>query len=180
MTLSVYLMGSLQNPMIPAVADLLRNDGYDVFDDWFSGGPEVDECWQQYEKHRGRSYAEALAGYHAENAFNFDLYHIKRCDLAVMLMPCGRSAHLELGFFRGLGKPGIICLPEEPERYDLMYKFANAVVIGTDELMKEVRKYDKMQPTVSGLGSTRTGSEVGGTERTSRSHHSVSYPFRGF
>ena len=49
---------------------------------------------------------------------------MKWADACVMVMPCGRSAHLDAGWFVGIGKPLIILLSDgEPE---LTYKMANA------------------------------------------------------
>ncbi len=133
---SIYLIGSLRNPRIPEIAGALRKVGRDVFDDWFSSGPETDEKWQQYEKQRGRTFAEALAGYHACNAFNFDLAHLRRCSVAVMVAPAGKSAHLELGWFLGQNKPGYILMDGEPERFDLMYKFATGIFTSVEDLVR--------------------------------------------
>jgi hypothetical protein len=138
---SVYLIGSLRNPEVPSVANKIRELGYDVFDDWYAAGPEADDYWQAYERQRGRSYAEALEGFAANHVFDYDHSHLKRCDLAVLLLPAGKSGHLEFGYFRGLSKPGIICIPEEPERYDVMYRFASSVVVGEEALLEEVKKY---------------------------------------
>ena len=73
---SIYVIGSLRNPAIPALGNDLRALGLDVFEDWFSSGPETDDYWQKYEKTRGRSYEEALKGYMAEHIFSFDKFHL--------------------------------------------------------------------------------------------------------
>ncbi len=46
----IYLIGSLRNPNIPAIANELRTLGYEVFDDWYAAGPEADDYWKSYEK----------------------------------------------------------------------------------------------------------------------------------
>lgn len=125
----IYLIGSLRNPCIPALANVLRRQGLDVFDDWYSPGPEADDRWQAYEKERGRSYVEALNGVHAEHVFRFDYEHLCRATAVVLMLPAGKSAHLELGWVLGRGKPGYILLePDHAEgRFDVMYKFATGV-----------------------------------------------------
>jgi hypothetical protein len=132
----VYLIGSLRNPAIPLYARHLRDHRFEVFDDWFAAGPEADDYWQKYEQGRGRTYAEALKGAAATNVFRFDEKNLKACDVAVMVMPAGKSAHLELGFSIGMGKKGVILLDKEPERFDVMYRFADAVVVGVDALVE--------------------------------------------
>lgn len=137
---SLYIIGSLRNPNVPIIASKLRIDGFDVFDDWYSGGPEADDKWQEYEKARGRGYAEALAGVHAQNVFQLDKYHIDSRDAVVMVAPAGKSGHLELGYARGTGKPGFIYMEKEPERYDCMYGFATAVVFSYEDLLAALKR----------------------------------------
>lgn len=137
---SIYLIGSLRNEAVPAVAKQLREAGYDVFDDWYAAGPEADDYWQKYENAREHTYNEALRGYAAQHVFNFDKYHLNRCDAAVLLMPAGKSGHIELGYFIGLGKPAYILLPEMPARYDVMYAFTNAVCSDVTQLLTAIKE----------------------------------------
>lgn len=130
----IYLIGSLRNPEIPRVANVLRGDGFDVFDEWYSAGPRADDHLYEYAQMRGLNYVEALQLPAARNAFLFDKRHIDTSDIGVLLMPAGKSAHLELGYMVGAGKAGIVVLDEEPERIDLMYQFATRVVIGVPAL----------------------------------------------
>lgn len=132
----LYLIGSLRNPQIPVVAQSLRQCGYEVFDDWHSAGPNADDHLRDYEKARGHSYAQGLKGHAARHVYNFDKHHIDASDIGVMLLPAGKSGHLELGYMIGQGKPGFIWIPEsEPERWDIMYQFADAVVYNELELV---------------------------------------------
>lgn len=132
---TIYLIGSLRNPQIPLVGDVLRECGYDVFDDWYSAGPEADDKWQEYEKGRGRGVCDALAGYHAQHVFAFDKHHLNRAHVGVLVMPAGKSGHLELGYLIGQGKPGFILYDKEPERFDVMHAFATGVMLKLDELV---------------------------------------------
>ena len=134
---SIYVIGSMRNPRVPEVAKALRAVGIDAFDDWHSPGPDTDEKWQEYEKARKRPYREALAGYHAQNVYAFDKYHLDRCDAALLVLPAGKSGHLELGYMIGRGKPGYILLDGEPERLDVMYNFATAVLTSLEQLIVE-------------------------------------------
>jgi nucleoside 2-deoxyribosyltransferase len=138
----IYLIGSLRNPEVPKVAAYLRTLGFEVFDDWYSAGPEADDCWQAYEKERGHSYPQALKGWHAKDVFAFDKYHLDRADMGVLLLPAGKSGHLELGYVVGQGKPGFILMQGEPERYDVMYQFANGgVFYDQHSLGQEISKF---------------------------------------
>ena len=136
---NIYVIGSLRNEQIPIIANKLRDAGYDVFDDWYSAGPEADDYWHAYELQKGNNYKEALSGYAAKNVFNFDKLHLDRNDIAVLVLPAGKSGHLELGYFLGSGKPGYILL-DDPDRWDVMYQFANNVFFTVDELIAELAK----------------------------------------
>lgn len=135
---SIYVIGSLRNKEIPTVSASLRDLGWDVFDDWYAAGPEADDYWQRYEQGRGRSYREALNGFASGNVFAFDHTHLDRVDAGLLVLPAGKSGHLELGYIIGKGKPGYILLDKEPERWDVMYRFATKVFFWIDEMEAEL------------------------------------------
>ena len=129
-------MGSLRNPRVPLFAARLRSDGYDVFDDWYAAGPDADDRWRDYERQRGHTFEQALAGKAARHVYQFDLSNMILSDAAILLTPAGKSGHLELGWFLGWGRPGFILLGEEPERFDIMYQFATGVYSDYNDLLK--------------------------------------------
>ncbi|KKN55487.1 hypothetical protein LCGC14_0581620 [marine sediment metagenome] len=135
MAMKIQLIGSLRNPKVPLLGNRLRAAGFDVFDDWWGAGERADDCWQQYEVTRGRSYVEALYGEAADNIFYWDREHMDAAEIAVLLLPAGKSSHLELGYMIGQGKPGYVVFDREPERFDLMYRFANGVFFHEDDLL---------------------------------------------
>ena len=130
----LYLAGSLRNPEVQRVAAEIRKLGYDVFDDWSAAGPTADDSWRDYEKQRGHTYTEALQGYAAKHVFALDKLHLDRADVAVLLLPAGKSGHLELGYTLGKGKPGFVLFDQEPERFDVMYQFATGVFLNEQSL----------------------------------------------
>jgi len=138
----IYLIGSLRNEKIPELAKKIRqlNLDYEVFDDWFSPGPEADDFWRKYEKIRGSTYREALNNYAARHIFEFDKFHIDRSQIGVLYMPCGKSAHLELGYMIGSGKRGYILFDKEPERWDVMVSFATNIFFNENELFEELKR----------------------------------------
>ena len=138
---TIYLVGSLRNPKVPLLANNLRLMGFDVFDDWFAAGPEADDYWMKYEKNRGHDFKAALKGYAANHVFNYDHFHLDRADIGVLMMPAGKSGHLELGYLSGQKKPCYTLLDGEPERFDVMYLHANKGVYYTaQELMDALHK----------------------------------------
>lgn len=133
---SIYVIGSLRNPNVIDCAGSLRSIGMDVFDDWVSAGPEADDYLRDYYRHRGLSYSEVLNSYAAKHIFEFDKYHLDRCDSTVLVMPAGKSGHLELGYVIGRGKPGYILMDGEPERVDIMHSFATKVFMNKEEMLE--------------------------------------------
>ena len=59
-----------------------------------------------------------------------------KANAVVMVMPCGRAAHLELGWAIGRGKLAAVYVPDEErdgQALDLMHIMGD-IVIGWDEL----------------------------------------------
>jgi len=138
---TLYLIGSLRNEKIPHLAKKLREaTKLEIFDDWFSPGPEADDFWRDFEKVRGSSYKEALNNWAAKHVYHFDKEHIDRSDFGILVMPAGKSGHLELGYMIGKGKTCYILFEEEPERWDVMYQFAKDIFFNVDELIAQLKK----------------------------------------
>lgn len=143
----VYVIGSLRNKLIPEVANRLREEGLDAFDNWFSAGEKADDSWQSYSRQKGLSFTEALQSREANHVFRFDRAYLDLCDAAVLVMPAGKSGFLELGYVLGAGKPAYILLDEETEnnRYDVMPQFASVITSDVDYLVgimkEEMEKY---------------------------------------
>jgi hypothetical protein len=137
----IYIIGSLKNEKIPHLAKEMREIlNVEVFDDWFSPGPEADDFWRKYEKIRGSTYKQALNNWAGRHVFEFDKFHIDRLGIGVLYMPAGKSAHLELGYMLGQGKKGYILFDKEPERWDVMYQFATGIFFEKEELFDELRR----------------------------------------
>lgn len=135
----LYLIGSLRNPFVPVLGNDLRRLGFDVFDDWYAAGEKADDAWQAYEQGRGHTFAEALRGYAAQHVFAFDHHHLLEADIGVLVMPAGKSGHIEAGFLAGQDKPVYVLLPEEPDRFDVMYAFFAGVFCSRGELLQELK-----------------------------------------
>ena len=60
--------------------------------------------------------------------------------MAVLLLPAGKSGHLELGYVIGKGKPGYILFDDTiPDRWDVMYIFASGVFFDVESLIEELK-----------------------------------------
>lgn len=72
----------------------------------------------------------------AQRAFIQDRSMIEWSDAVVMMLPCGKSAHLEAGYAKGLGKKLFIFDREQfPKgQIDVMYQFADGLASSFHEL----------------------------------------------
>lgn len=138
----LYVIGSLRNPRVPEVAALIREAGFEAFDNWFSGGERADDAWKDYERGRGNDYKSALANHSARHTFAFDQFHLNRAHGAVMVLPAGRSAHLEAGLMSAT-KPVFLLqdVEGEPERLDVMTRFLHSVHADAASLTAGLKAY---------------------------------------
>lgn len=141
----VYLAGSLRNEAIPAIHQELsaKLPELTFFSDWYAAGPTADDTWKSYEQGLGYGYEEALRRPSAINVFEFDKRWIDASWAMVLILPAGRSGHLELGYALGRGKLGFILLEDGADpRWDVMYQFATGVhssLVGlADDLLQRI------------------------------------------
>jgi len=123
--MNIYLASSWRNEYQPHLVATLRAAGHEVYDfrnpapdnDGFHWG-EVDPDWETWSPDE---YRHALQSPRAEKGFNFDMEALNKAEVVVLLLPSGRSSHVEAAYHRGRGLPVIVHMPEpcEPE---LMYK----------------------------------------------------------
>lgn len=125
----IYLASSWRNKNQPAVLKTLRDAGHYVYDfrnpdgdTGFSWSKITDKPIDTTE-----AMLRVLSHPIAQKGFNSDFDAMKWADMCVLLLPCGRSAHLESGWFSGKGKP-VAVLARDIEEPELMYKcFDNAI-----------------------------------------------------
>lgn len=133
----LYLIGSLRNNRISQLAKSIReaHPDVEVFDDWFAAGPRADDHWKEYEQARGREYQEALRGYSAQHVFNYDRSHLDRCTHALLVLPAGKSGHMEIMYARyAVGAKTAILLDPEDVRWDVMYQFIPTILNNDKEI----------------------------------------------
>jgi hypothetical protein len=132
----VYIISSLKNKRVIDVANALEQHGVTPFTDWFCSGPDADDHLRDTYKARGKSYIDAMASPAVENIWQFDKLWLDRSDAAVLVMPCGKSGHLELGYAIGKGKPAYILFDEAPERIDVMHRYATGLCFSMEALIE--------------------------------------------
>ena len=141
--MKVYVASSWRNRTQPLVVETLRAWGHEVYDfrhpyignDGFQWA-EIDPQWERWSP---QQFIQALTSDLAYDGFQSDAKALRDTDAVVMVMPCGRSSHLELGWAAGAGKPTAILLdgPCEPE---LMYKLAGFITTNLAEIGRWLAK----------------------------------------
>lgn len=134
----IYVASSWRNPWQPEVVARLRSAGHEVYD--FRnpadnpGGfrwSDIDDKWLDWS---ASEYIAQLGHPVAERGFKADFDAMRWADACVLVLPCGRSAHTEAGWFAGCGKKTIVYLPEKQEP-ELMYKLFDAVTDSLEGLL---------------------------------------------
>ena len=149
---TIYLASSWRNESQPEIVNALRRSGHQVYDfrnpeddrrrevqGDSSGGfrwSDIDPAWEQWSPW---AFKQALDTDVAERGFQNDWRGMQWADIGVLLLPCGRSAHIEAGYFVGHPQKSLhILAPELPEP-ELMYKMADAVHLTLDSLLGAIR-----------------------------------------
>ena len=139
----IYLASSWRNRYQPRLVQLLRSasSGHEVYDfrnpapgnTGFSWS-EIDPEWSTSGGWDAPKYRAGLRDPIAEKGFQMDMRALENADIVVLLLPSGRSAHVEAAYHKGKGGVVIEHTPEpcEPE---LMYKMFNAITETDEELL---------------------------------------------
>lgn len=138
----IYLASSWRNPEQPCAVEILRNAGHEVYD--FRNPPggiengfrwsEIDPDWDNWTAER---YREGLKHPLAKQGFNSDFDGMKWANVGVLLLPCGRSAHLELGWMAGAGKRTIV-LTKDGQEPELMALLATEICVSMEEVIRSL------------------------------------------
>lgn len=142
----IYVASSWRNVRQLAIVDAFRKIGHDVYDfrhpfwgyegfDW----QDIDLGWRNWSPDE---YRQALNHQRAEAGFGNDFRAMKWADILVLVLPCGRSAHLEAGWAIGQGKPTCILLDDDSEP-ELMYKLADCLALDLQEVLEWIEKNDR-------------------------------------
>lgn len=147
----IYLASSWRNELQPTVLAALRAAGHEVYDfrnpddSWTTGAPgddsggfrwsDIDPAWETWSPW---AFSQALDTETAAKGFANDWDAMQLADVGVLLLPCGRSAHLEAGFFAGHPDKTLhILIPELPEP-ELMYLMADGIHLSVESLIEGI------------------------------------------
>jgi hypothetical protein len=124
--------------------EALRAAGHEVYD--FRNPPsragfgweEIDGGWLSWGP---VAFLRALLHPLAEAGFRSDFDAMKWAEGCVLVLPCGRSAHLEAGWFSGSGKRLFILLAESGNEPELMYKMATTIRMTVEDIIGDIQAW---------------------------------------
>lgn len=136
----IYVASSWRNPIYEGVLAVLHAAKLPFYDFKHPVPGNSGFAWVDVDPHwvvwTPTEYRERLTHSRAEEGFRYDMDALKACETLLLVLPCGRSAHLELGYAIGAGKTTIIYYPSdiqiEPE---LMYKAADYLCLTMGEVL---------------------------------------------
>ncbi len=135
----IYVASSWRNSRQPEVVKELGDAGHEVYD--FKNPPndagvglgfhwsDIGDGWQSWDS---ATYVQALQHPVAIAGFESDWNAMEWADACVLVLPSGRSSHLEAGYFVGAKKTLVILLdddnPIEPELMNKMCDFITSEI----------------------------------------------------
>jgi hypothetical protein len=164
MPLRVYVASSWRNQIQPAVVELVRVLGHEVYDfrnpapgndgfrwtdadpDFVTGGPDF---------YIGHIESNRVA----RRGFELDKAALDWCNVCVMVLPCGRSAHLEAGYACGQGKTVLFLLSASDWEPELMYLLGSGFCRTLEDLtvaLRHLAHHGRYNYTVRGFGTPDT------------------------
>ncbi len=138
----IYVASSWRNVYYEGIVKALREAGHEVYD--FRNPPSGDPGFkwsgvsEDYMEWTPQQYREMLQHEKAVRQFKNDIDAMEACDTCVLVLPCGRSAHTEAGWFAGRGRTTIAYIPERQEP-ELMYKLFDMVCCSVEELLDALK-----------------------------------------
>lgn len=140
----VYVASSWRNRHQPTIVRSLEDAGYDVYDfrNPIPGnyGFSWKECGTEEELKDPSTYRDKiLESQPAKRGFAYDMSALQRAFATVLVLPCGRSAHLELGYAVGMRQRTIVLLDTPLSEPELMYKMVDRICITISEVLGALR-----------------------------------------
>ena len=126
--MKVYVASSWRNEVYPQVLAVLRQAGYEVYDFRRQGGAD----WNP-EEMAATELFNFLEHPQVQSIFHNDMEALRESDAVVCVLPCGRSAHLELGYGIGAGKRTVL-LWHDGDAPDIMHKAVDRIVFNVADI----------------------------------------------
>jgi hypothetical protein len=137
----------------------LRGSGHVVYDFRNPAPGDSGFGWRQCATPEQLSYPrrfrdEVLTHPIAIAGFGLDMNALRTADATVLVLPCGRSAHLELGYAVGAKQRTLVLLDDPMSEPELMYLMCSDICVTLDEVI------EKLAPRCGHLLQQKTGPEL--------------------
>jgi len=124
--MKIYAASSWRNHHQPELVRKLRQYNHEVYDfrnpkpdnSGFSWS-DIDPNWKNWSPIQ---FINALMTDISIEGHKLDQEGMEWCDVCILLLPCGNSAHLEAGWCMGRGKPVCVYIPDTFREPELMYR----------------------------------------------------------
>jgi nucleoside 2-deoxyribosyltransferase len=135
---NIYIASSWKNvEQVRALAARLRESGFQVDDFTDDRSGRFVFHYSELGSLEQLDAISFLKHDKARQAFVEDKKMIDWADAVVLLLPAGRSAHLEAGYAKGSGKRLVIYQPDRfpPGEFDVMYGFADLITTSFEDVV---------------------------------------------
>lgn len=132
----LYVASSWRNEYFEDVLDSLEQNGVPYFN-FRNNGFDWAQVNSDFKDVSVEEFKDMLKHPYAVEGFHKDMSALQQCNACLLVMPCGRSAHLELGYCIGWRKPCAIYIPKAVTvEAELMYSMVGDNI------------FDSMQATI--------------------------------
>ena len=146
--MKIYVASSWRNEYQQSVVQKLREANHEVYDfrtdgksfDW----KDIEFSWKGTTNDVIERFKSALNHSLARDAFNADMQALRHANVCILVLPCGNSAHLEMGWAVSNNVHTIIYIPSgtssdfDPE---LMYKMVDHISTSIDDVIEYLRGF---------------------------------------
>ena len=146
--MKIYTASSWKNEHYEGIVKRLKqkHEVYDFRSAISSSGKELAFNWddidRDWETWTSEQFLQSFRHPLASNAFQSDYNGMLHSDVCLLILPSGKSSHLEAGFMKGMGKKLIILLCEDG-RPELTYRIADMVTTQMDDVLRFLEKLEK-------------------------------------
>lgn len=131
--MKVYVASSWRNEVYPEVVKALRQAGHEVYDFRHKSVSWEEFDWNVIDGVKSGELLAVLQHPEVRARFRSDMNALENCDAVVCVLPCGRSAHLELGYGIGTGKRTVL-LWHDGDEPDIMHNAVDRIVFSVEDI----------------------------------------------
>lgn len=134
--MNIYVASSFKNEKQPEVVKALQKYNYNVYD--FRNPNACQYHWSDidpnYKRWNAQAFIKALHHPLVRAGYNSDFSALEDSEVCILILPCNRSSHLELGYAIGRSKYSAILLEEKNEP-EAMYNLVDLLTTDLNEII---------------------------------------------